>query len=100
MWQRDKSDLPLPVLSYKYCLLRYSFSILSFYCPKSTLLAAALFENFKNSGKDLFLQSSEPSISSFFREEMAINIVVPEVNSPLPSFYTFVVLSFICKSIY
>ena len=34
--QRDKSDLPLPVLSYKYFLLQYSFSILSFYSPKST----------------------------------------------------------------
>jgi len=41
MRQRDKSDLPLPVLSYKYFLLGYSFSILSFFSPKLTFTAAA-----------------------------------------------------------
>jgi len=100
MQQRDKSDLPLPILSYKYLLLWYSSSIMSFYSLKSTLLAAALFKNFKNSGKDFPQQCSESSISSFFREEMAISFVVPEVNLPPPSFYTFVVLLFIYKSIY
>jgi len=73
---------------------------LSFYSLKSTLLAAALFENFKNSGKDFLQQSSKSSISSFFQEEMAVNIVVPEVNLPSPFFYTFVILLFIYKSIY
>ena len=100
MRQRDKSDLPLPVLSYKYFLLRYSFSILSFYSLKSTLLAVALFEDFKNSGKDFLHQSSESSIPSLFQEEMTINFVIPEVNLPLPSFYTFAALLFICESIY
>jgi len=53
MRQRDKSDLPLPVLSYKYFLLRYSFSILSFYSPKPTFTAAAPPEVFKISNKGL-----------------------------------------------
>ena len=51
MWRRDKSDLPLPVFSYKYFLLWYSFSILSFYSPKSTLTAAAPSEVSKNFNK-------------------------------------------------
>jgi hypothetical protein len=99
MRQRDKSNLPLPFLSYKYFLLRYSSSILTFYSLKPTFLAAALLDNFKNSSKDLLHQSSESSIPSSPQKEMAINFVVPEVN--LPSFfYTFTVLLFICKSIY
>jgi len=79
--------LPLPSLSYKYFLLWYSSSILSFYSLKPTLLAAALFENFKNSGKDRLKQSSESSISSSSREEMAINFAVSEVNSTPPFFF-------------
>jgi len=59
---------------------------LSFYSLESTLLAAALFDNFKNSGKDFPQQPFESSISPFFQEEMAINFVVPEVNIP-PSFF-------------
>jgi len=99
MRQRDKSDLPLPVLSYKYFLFWYSFSILSFYSLKSTFLAAALPENSKNSSKGLLYQSSKSSISPLPQEEMAINFIVPEVS--LPSFfYTFTVLLFICKSGY
>jgi len=84
MRQRDKSDLPLPFLSYKYFLLWYSSSILSFYNLKPTFLAAASFGDFKHSGKDLLQQSSKPSILSSSREEMAINFVVPEVNSTPP----------------
>ena len=84
MRQRDKSDLPLPFLSYKYFLLRYSSPILSFYSLKPTFLAAAPFKNFKNSDKDLLQQSSESSILSSSREEMAINFIVPEVNSKPP----------------
>ena len=34
MRRRDKSDLPLSILSYKYSIPRYSFSTLSFYSPK------------------------------------------------------------------
>jgi len=87
MRRRDKSDLPLPSLSYKYFLIWYSSSILSFYSLKPTFLAVALFENFKNSGKDRLQQSSEPSILFSSREEMAINFVVPEVNSTPPFFF-------------
>jgi len=64
MRQRDKSDLPLPDLSYKYFLLRYSFSILSFYSPKSTFLAAAPPEDPKNFNKGLLHQSSSLRSSS------------------------------------
>jgi len=61
---------------------------LSFYNLKPTFLAAALFENFKNSGKDLPQQSSESSILSSPREEMAINFVIPEVNSTSLLFFS------------
>jgi len=64
MRQRDKSDLLLPDLSYKYFLLRYSSSILSFYSPKSTFLAAAPPEDSKNFNKGLLHQS--PKTSTFF----------------------------------
>jgi len=84
MWQKYKSDLPLPILFYKYFLLRYSSPILSFYSLKPTFLVVAPFENFKNSDKDLLQQSSESSILSSSWEEMAINFVVSEVNSKLP----------------
>ena len=94
MRQRDKSDLPLPLLSYNYLLLWYSSTILSSYSLKSTFLAAALPENSKNSSKDLLHQSSEPSIPSSPREEMAINFIVPEVT--LQSF--FYILLYSCSS--
>jgi len=90
MRQKDKSDLPLPSLSYKYFLLRYSSSILSFYSLIPTFLVAALLENFKISSKDLLQQSSESSILSSPREEMAINFIVPKVNSPL--LFSFIIL--------
>ena len=99
MRQRDKSDLPLPVLSYKYFLLWYSSSILSFYSLKSTFLAAALPENSKNFSKSLLHQSSKslilfltkkwPSTSSFLRSVYH-----------LFSFRTFAVLLFIYESFY
>ena len=92
--RRDKSDLPLPSLSYKYFLLRYSSSILSFYSLKPTFLAAVLFENYKDSGKDLLQQSSESSILSSSREEMAINFVVLKVNSTSPSLLFTIFLIF------
>ena len=65
MRRRDKLDLPLPSLTYKYFLLRYSSPILSFHSLKPTFLAAVLFENLKNSGKDLHQQSPESSILFF-----------------------------------
>jgi len=45
---------------------------LSFYSLKPTFLAAALFENLKNSGKDLLQQALESSVLSSSQEEMAI----------------------------
>jgi len=65
--RRDKSNLPLPILSYKYFLLGYSFSIASFYSPNSTFLAAVLFENFKNPNRN-FLQQPPSFWSSSSRE--------------------------------
>ena len=62
MRQRDKSDLPLPVLSYKYFILGYSFSILSFYSPKFTLMVAAPPEDSKNFNEGLLHQSPKSSI--------------------------------------
>ena len=94
--RRDKSDLPLPSLYYKYFLLQYSSSILSFYSLKPTFLAAVLFENFKNFGKDLLQQSSKSLIPSPSREEMAINFVVLEVN-PTSSFHLLLYFWFFAR---
>jgi len=55
MQQRDKSDLPLPSLSYKYFLLQYSSSILSFY---------SLIPTFSGSGTAQELQELRSRISS------------------------------------
>ena len=90
--RRDKSNLPLPVLSYKYFLLGYSFSIASFYSPNSAFLAVALFESSKNSNKNSLQQLQVFDLLPY--EEMAINFIVPEV-SVLPFFYTFTVPLFI-----
>ena len=95
MRQRDKLDLPLSVLSYKYFLLRYSFSILSFHSLKSTFLTAALPEISKNSSKGFLHQSSKPSISPLPREEMAINFIVPKVSLSSPF---FILLPYSCSS--
>ena len=99
MWQRDKSDLPLPVLSYKYFLLRYTFSILSFYSPKSTSLVAALPENSKNSSKGLLHQSSKSSILFLEKKWPSTSSFLRSVYHPSP-FCTFAVLLFICDSFY
>ena len=86
--QRDKSDLPLPVLSYKYFLLRYSFSILSFYSPKSIFLAAALPENSKNFNKSLLHQSSKSSILFLAKKWPSTSSFLRSVHHP-SSFCTF-----------
>jgi len=99
MQQRDKSDFPLPVLSYKYFLLWYSFSILSFYSPKSTFLAAALPENSKNFSKSLHHQSSKSSIFLLARKWPSTSSFPRSVSHPF-SFRTFVVLLFIRDSFY
>ena len=49
--QRDKSKMPLLSLSYKYLLLRHYLSTLPFCIFKPIFLAAALFENPKNSSE-------------------------------------------------
>ena len=91
MRQRDKSDLPLPILSYKYFLLEYSFPTLSFYSPKLTSPAAAPPKVSKISNDGL----SPPTPKVFDRlpcEEMAINFAVPEVSSPSHLLYFYHIL--------
>ena len=99
MRQRDKSDLPLPVLSYKYFLLRYSFSILSFYSLKSTFIAAALPESSKNFSKNLLHQSSKSLILFLAKKWPSTSSFLRSVYHPF-SFRTFAVLLFICDSFY
>ena len=82
MRQRDKSDLPLPVLSYKYFLLQYSSSILSFYCPKSTFTAVALPEDSKNFNEGLLLQSPKSSILFLARKWPSTSSCLRSVHYP------------------
>ena len=89
MRQRDKSDLPLPILSYKYFLLWYSFSILSFYSPNSTFLAAALPENSKN--LSLLHQFSKSSTFFLAKKCRSTSSFLRSVYHP-SSFCTFAVL--------
>jgi len=93
MQRRDKLDLPLSVLSFKYFLLWYSSSILSFYSPKSIFTAAALPEDSKNFNKGL--SSPTPKSSIFFPARRW-----PSTSSFLrsayhPFSYTFIALLFI-----
>jgi len=88
MRQRDKSDLPLPVLSYKYFLLRYSFSILSFYNPKSTFTMAAPPEDSKNFKEGLLHQSPKSSILSLARKWPSTSSCLRSVHySSFPHLY-------------
>ena len=88
MRQRDKSNLPLPVLSYKYFLLGYSFSILSFYSPKSTFTAAAPPEDSKNFNEGLLHQSPKSSIFSLVRKWPSTSPSPRSVHYPsFPHFY-------------
>jgi len=98
MRQRDKSDLPLPVLSYKYFLLRYSFFISAFYSPKSTFLTTALPEDSKNFNKGL--SSPNPTSSIFFpaRRWPSTSLFLRSAYHPFS--YTFTVLLFIRNSFY
>ena len=101
MQRRDKSDLVLPSLSYKYFLLRFSSSILSFYSLIPTFLAAALLKNFKNSG-----QRSPPTISQVFEFFLSLGSNGHQLRRPWGQpntpflLYTLVVLLFISESIY
>jgi len=64
MWRRDKSDLPLSVLSYKYSLLRYSFSTLSFYSPKSTFFGGGITRGLQELQQRPFF--TNPQVFVFF----------------------------------
>ena len=92
--RRDKSDLPQPSLSYKYFLLWYSSSILSFYRLKPTFLAAALFENFKNSAR---IPSNNPPSLRFFpplgKKWPSTSSSLRSTQHPLSSFYHILDLS-------
>ena len=77
IWQRDKSELPLFTLPYKYFLPWYS----SFTTSSKPFFPAPTS----------FQQGSSPAILQIFdllplQEDMAINFTVPEVNSILSSF--------------
>jgi len=92
MRQRDKSDLPLPVLSYKYFLLWYSFSILSFYRPKSTFTAAAPLEDSKNFNEGLLHQSPNSSILFLARKWPSTSSCLRSVHYPsFPHLYCILV---------
>jgi len=101
MQRRDKSDLPLPSSIYKYLLLWYPSFILSFLSFKSTFLAVALFEGFKNSGKDLLQQSSESPILSSSQEKWPSTLSsLRSTQHSLSSFYhTPIVLLFLYESL-
>ena len=98
MRQRDKSNLPLPVLSYKYFLLGYSFSILSFYSPKSTFAVAASPEDSKNFNEGLLHQSLKSSI--FLSQENGHQLHRAWGQFTTLLVYTFTVLLFIRDSFY
>jgi len=92
--QRDKLEMPLLTLSYKYFFSWYSFSTL----PSFISLAAALSKSSRTSAK------SPSTVSQVFdrfllREEMAVNFVVPKVNL-FPSFLSLPHLFTFCKSTY
>ena len=76
------------------------------FCPINTSLSGTLLPSYHSTGSNPpswrwhCSRTSRTPISSFLREEMAINFVVPEVNLPSPSFYSFAVLLFICKFVY
>jgi len=98
MRQRDKSDLPLPVLSYKYFLLGYSFSILTFYSPKTTSLVAAPPEDSKNFIEGLLHQSPKSSIFFLARKWPSTSPCLRLVHHFFSCFFT--ALLFIRSSSY
>ena len=81
MRQRDKSNLSLSNLSYKYFLLRYSFFISSFYSPKIYFPGGGITQGFHELQQRPFC--TNPQVFDLLPcEEMAINFVVPEVSLP------------------
>ena len=99
MRQRDKSNLPLPNLSYKYFLRRYSFFTSPFYRPKSTFLAVALPEDSKNFNKGLSSPTPKSSIFFLARRWPSTSLFLRSAYHPF-SFRTFTVLLFICDSFF
>jgi len=86
--------LPLLTLSYKYFLPWHYSSTLSFYTFQTYLPGGGIIGELKNSSEDLPQQFFEPLIPSSLQEEMAINFVVPEVNSA-PAFFFFCIFDFL-----
>jgi len=97
MRRRDKSDLPLPILSYKYFLLGYS-SILSFYSQKPTFTAAAPPEVSKISNEGLSLPTPKSSIFFPARRWPSTLLFLRSVYHPVSCIFTIPL--FICNSSY
>jgi len=98
MWQRDKSDLPLPVLSYKYFRLEYSFSTLSFYSPKLTFPAAAPPKASKISNEGLSSPNPKFFIVFLARRWPSTLLFLRSVHHPVS--FTFTIPLFIRNSSY
>ena len=84
--------MPLLSLSYKYFLLRHSFSTSSFYIPKPIFLAAASFEKLKNSSESLSQQFFESSIFFLSRKKWpstssSLRSILSNLLFLLPYFY-------------
>jgi len=92
MRQRDKSDLPLPVLSYKYFLLEYSFSTLSFYSPKLTFPAAAPPKVSKISNEDPSSPTPKSSIVFLARKWPSTSLFLRSVHHFSPAFHCIPIL--------
>ena len=97
MRQRDKWDLPLPVLSYKYFLLEYS-STLSFYSPKLTFPAVAPPKASKISNESLSPPNPKFSIVFFARRWPSTSLFLRSVHHPAS--FTFTMPLFIRNSSY
>ena len=65
--QRDKTDLPLLTLPYKYFLPWHSSSTLSFYILQTHLSGGGIVGELNNSNKDLPQHFFKSSIFSFFK---------------------------------
>jgi len=85
--QRDKSEIPLLTLSYKYLFPQHSFSILPSFIPPNSSLWRWYWRRAQEPQQNLPNNLSSLR-SSLPREEMAVNFVVPEVNL-FPSFSSF-----------
>jgi len=98
MRQRDKSDLPLPVLSYKYFLLEYSISTLSFYSPKLTFPATAPSKVSKIPNEGPPPPTPKSSIVFLARRWPSTSLFLRLVHHPVS--FTFTIPLFIRNSSY